>query len=400
MKYGNTKEIVLLLETSRQHGRSILQGVIQWSHRYGPIRLRAGAGHLLQELPRLGNWKNIGLISRLTVPGIVEAIDKYHIKTIVLEPNTDDQELIQKRLKIPSIRINPETTGQMAADYLYDHGFQKFAFCGFSCRSWSDRREEAFVRAIEKRHMPVTSYNKPKTELPWSREKKILRDWLKSLPQPIGIFACDDDRARQLLEICEEEGLSVPAQYSILGAADDELLCELTSVPLSSIAFDLERAGYRAMSLLSDMIDGKVKNGDDIIVEPLWVVPRLSTDYAAQPDRIVRAALRYIRSNYLRPISVPDLLENLDVSRRSLEVRLMKATGRTIMENIIHRRVERARQLLITTDDSIERIGVLAGFVSYRSMLSAFSSILGCTPKAVREMDENNQTKNDKPFNS
>lgn len=387
------KEIILLLETSRQHGRSILQGVIRWSHRYGPIRLRAGAGHLLQELPRLGHWKNIGVISRISVPGLEEAIGKYQIKTVLLEPNTREQENIQKNLKLPVIRINPESTGQMAADYLYDHGFQKFAFCGFSNRYWSDRREEAFIRSIQKKHLPVTSYNKPEIEIPWNQEKKLLRKWLKSLPRPIGIFACDDDRARQILEICEEEDLLVPADYSILGAADDELLCELTSVPLSSIAFDLDRAGYQAMSLLSAMIDGSSQNEEDIIVEPLWVVSRLSTDYAAQSDRIVRAALRYIRSNYLRPISVPDLLENLDVSRRTLEIRLMKATGRTIMENITFRRVERARQLLITTDDSIERIGVLAGFISYRSMLSAFNAQLGCTPKALRETHENNKSK-------
>ncbi|MDD3587166.1 MAG: AraC family transcriptional regulator, partial [Thermoguttaceae bacterium] len=108
-------------------------------------------------------------------------------------------------------------------------------------------------------------------------------------------------------------------------------------------------------------------------------------DYIVQNDRLVTQALRFIRRNYFRPIAVIDVVKHVDVSRRTLENRFLAATGRTIMDDIIHQRFERAKQLLISTDEPVAVISILSGFVNYRSMLHAFNMSEHCTPNEFRQ---------------
>lgn len=70
----------------------------------------------------------------------------------------------------------------------------------------------------------------------WQNEQIILVDWLKSLPKPIGLMTCNDDRGQYVLEACQIAGLRVPDDVAIIGVDNDELICDLTVPPLSSIA--------------------------------------------------------------------------------------------------------------------------------------------------------------------
>ncbi len=378
-------EVVLLVETSRQLGRSILKGVIHWSQMFGPAKLKVAAGHLNQVLPPIDSPGRTGVIARISDPGILKMIEERGIPIVVLEPNTVELTDLQHKLALGVIRINPEATGEMGADHLFSRGFQQFAFCGFANRIWSDLRQEAFVAAIESHNLKCECYPLPSGDMLLDEERPLLRKWIESLPRPIGLMACDDDRARQVLEVCESLELRVPQEIAVLGAADDELLCELSSPPLSSIAFDLEKAGFEAMKQLAGFIDGTLTQPYDIVVNPLWVTTRLSTDYIVQNDRLVTQALRFIRRNYFRPIAVIDVVKHVDVSRRTLENRFLAATGRTIMDDIIHQRFERAKQLLISTDEPVAVISILSGFVNYRSMLHAFNMSEHCTPNEFRQ---------------
>ena len=82
------------------------------------------------------------------------------------------------------------------------------------------------------------------------------------------------------------------------------MLSELSNPPLSSIALNGEQGGYQAAELLHRMMLGKVKEPQRILVDPLWVVSRLSTDVIAVEDRDVADTVRYIRENARRPIQI------------------------------------------------------------------------------------------------
>ena len=99
---------------------------------------------------------------------------------------------------------------------------------------------------------------------------------------------------------------------------------------VSEIRPDSEEAGYRAAELLDALMFRRRRKPQLIQVEPLWVVARQSTDVVAVEDQEVAAALRYIRENARAPIGVDDVVEQLALSRRALEIRFKQSLGRSM----------------------------------------------------------------------
>ncbi|NIN34840.1 MAG: substrate-binding domain-containing protein, partial [Gammaproteobacteria bacterium] len=94
---------------------------------------------------------------------------------------------------------------------------------------------------------------KAKTKWTWDKELPIIADWLLTLPKPIGLMACNDDRGEWAIEACKIAGLSVPDEIAIIGVDNDQLICDLCNPPLSSIVLNVEKAGYEAAALLDKM---------------------------------------------------------------------------------------------------------------------------------------------------
>ncbi|MCL2743911.1 MAG: DNA-binding transcriptional regulator [Planctomycetaceae bacterium] len=378
-------KIILLLETSRQLGREMLRGAATWSQMHGPVTLAAHAGHVEQSLPDFRGEQNFGVVSRLSVDGLVRAFRKYRFPLLALEPASQELLDIKEELGLAEIRSNAETIATMGVDYLWNDGFRHFAFCGFPGKLWSQRRSKAFTEQVRQRGGSCAVYPEAEQTLTSSRERLKLKKWLHSLPKPIGMLACDDDRAHQVLNVCEEESIRIPQDISIIGVGNDEILCDLASPPLSSIAIDFVSTGYEAVGVLVDMISGKTKRPPDITMNPRWVTPRLSTDFLAVKDAMVVRSLQFIRQNYLRAIGVDDVVRYIGVSRRTLEVRFSKATERTVAEEIQYHRLQRAKRLLTQTDEPVTNIAEPSGFYNFRSLLHAFHVVEGCTPLEYRE---------------
>ena len=180
----------------------------------------------------------------------------------------------------------------------------------------------------------------------WEREQELLAGWIGKLPTPLGLFACDDDRGREVLEVCRLLGLNVPEDIAVIGVDNDEVFCELADPPLTSIALNAETAGYRAAELLDAMMQGRLRKRRHIVVEALVVVTRRSTDIVAIDDEDISAALKFIRRQGHR-ISVEDVAREVAVSRRNLEKRFRETIGRTVLEEIQLIRLERAKRLLL-----------------------------------------------------
>ena len=70
------------------------------------------------------------------------------------------------------------------------------------------------------------------------REQAAVIAWLRTLPKPVGIMACNDVRGRQILEACMLGEMPVPDDVAVVGVDDDQLLCELSSPSLSSVVLN------------------------------------------------------------------------------------------------------------------------------------------------------------------
>jgi LacI family transcriptional regulator len=209
--------------------------------------------------------------------------------------------------------------------------------------------------------------------------------WLQELPKPIGIMACNDLRGRHILDACRQLNLRVPEDVAVVGVDNDELMCELAVPPLSSVAQGSERLGYEAAKLLGRLIRGRCLRPKHIVVPPISIVPRRSSDLIAVDDPLLSAALRFIQNHAAEQIGVPDVVRNAGVSRSTLETRFRTQLARTIHDEIQRVRIETARRLLTATNLSLSKIAERAGYRNSYYMSAVFRRELGVPPSQLRQ---------------
>jgi LacI family transcriptional regulator len=214
---------------------------------------------------------------------------------------------------------------------------------------------------------------------------KELAAWLKSLNKPVGLMACYDVRARHVLMTCRRLGLLVPEDVAIIGVDNDELMCELTNPPLSSVEQGSRRIGFEAAALLDRLMAGQKSPQKRFTVEPEGIVARQSSDILAIKDVEVAAALQFIRHHACKGIQVPDVVWTVAISRSAIESRFKAVTGRTIHAEIQRVQIERARQLVTATNLSLKQVAVEAGFRYLQHMTTLFRFHLGQTPGEYRK---------------
>jgi LacI family transcriptional regulator len=218
----------------------------------------------------------------------------------------------------------------------------------------------------------------------WEREQEDVARWLRSIPKPVGVLACNDIRGIQVLDACRRINLPVPEQCAVLGVDNDPNLCEIADPPLSSIDQDEEKTGYEAAALLERMMQGEKVSNEETLVPPLGVVTRSSTDSVAVEDADLAKALRYIRLNACNRISIDDVASHIGLSRRALQRRFKVQLGRTPSDEITAMQLQRIRQMLTETDLKLQVVAERAGFHYVSHLSSFFKSHMAMTPGQYR----------------
>lgn len=387
-------QVAMLLETSTEYGRGLLRGIVRYSRLHGPWALYVAPGHLEQALPKAKSWGGTGIIARVRSPEMAKLIRGTGLPLVA--SFLDESHLSGRADKFGEICTNSAAIGRMAAAHLVEKNLRHFAFCGFLGCAWSVRREEAFAQYLREQGFPCQArriklanwMRRPHWIENWEDEQPVLVDWLKSLPKPVGLMACNDICGREVLQACAAGKLRVPDDVVVVGVDNDEMMCELSSPPLSSVALGLEKAGYEAAGLLDGLMSGSLAGGHVVPVEPVYVVTRQSSDISAQDDPSVATALRFIKNYAGQAISVPDVIEQARVSRRTLEKRFSRALGRSIGSEITQCRLERARRLLLETDLPSYRVAAGSGFGSIKTFNRVFRRAAGVSPRRFRQNSE------------
>jgi LacI family transcriptional regulator len=379
-------KVALLIETARGYGRGLIRGIVRYSRLHGGWAFYIAPGDFEQALPEMKQWGGTGIIARLETPRIAEAVLATGLPLVALDLSEAQLAGTSPLARVPEVRSDSPGAARLAAAHLLDRGFRHYAFVGVAGRVWSDRRQKGFGRRLAEAGHPCHVYPFPRRrgDREWGREQATLAAWLRDLPKPVGVMACNDDRGRQVLEACRAAGVAVPEQAAVIGVDNDQLLCDLSTPPLSSVALNTERGGYEAAALLDQRMHGRRPRRRRIVVEPVRVVTRQSTDVLAVEDRDVAEALRYIRDRAAEPVQVADIVRAAGMSRRALEMRFRKAIGRTIHQEVERVHLERARRLLTETDAPTGRIAEAAGFSSASYFGQVFRRQIGMTPAQYR----------------
>jgi LacI family transcriptional regulator len=178
--------------------------------------------------------------------------------------------------------------------------------------------------------------------------------------------------------------VSVPEEVAIIGVDNDQVLCEASQPSLTSVALDTRRIGFEAASLLDRLMKGE-NLVEHIVVPPLEVVTRGSTDTLAIEDPQVAAALAFIRRNACNGIEAGDVVEQVPLSRRTLERRFREQVGKSILTEIHHLRMSRVTQFLEETDLKLDAIAVRCGFNHTPYMAAQFRKHFDMTPGEFRQ---------------
>lgn len=380
-------QVALIIESSVSYGRGILRGIARYlasHHRWSIFFEQHELGSPPPAWLASSRWD--GILTRPTDPALARRL--HRMKAPVVDLND-----LYENLKLPWVGSDHSAIGCQGALHLLERGFRHFAFCGFSQELWAQQRREGFCSVIAAEKLPVPIYESfwrgpfvPR----WDLDLRRIMEWLNDLPKPVGVMACNDLRALHLLDACHQVGALVPEEVAVVGVDNEEILCELCNPPLSSVEPNTDLIGYRAAELLESLMNGQTPPGQRVLIDPVRVVTRRSSDTLAIGDRLVATAARFIQEQALHGCSVTDVAKHVRTSRSFLERRFRQYLKRSPQAEIRRVQVNRIKQLLTETDFTLERISELSGFEHPEYMSVLFKRLAGQTPGQYRkEMEVN-----------
>ncbi|WP_417393547.1 XylR family transcriptional regulator [Gimesia sp.] len=373
--------IALLIESSNSYARGLLRGIMSYIHEHHSWSIylpEHGRGNV--PVSWLNNWHGDGIIARIENTKIAEAVVNAGVPAV-------DVSAARLAPSLPWVETDDRAIASLAARHLIDRGFQHYAFCGDHLFNWSRWRETHFQECIQATGFRCHTYPQTsgrKQAVPWEVEQKRLADWIRALPKPVGVMACYDIKAQQLLDVCRTINVAVPEEVAIIGVDNDEILCNLSEPPLSSVIPNTRLTGYEAAALLDRMIAGEAVSSEAQLIKPLGIATRQSTDIQAIDDKLISDAVRFIRQQACDGINVQDVLKSVPLSRRVLESRFQKIIGRSPHEEIMRIRLDRVKQLLEETELSLIEIAERTGFRHAEYLNVAFKKQTGTTPGSFR----------------
>ena len=376
-------KVVLLINPSRKYTQGILSGIAKYSrfrgmwNFYRPLdyREKNSKTNLLQIIKDL---KPDGIFMR--EPPDMDEIIKMNIPAVTFPYS---QETFPK---IANAIVDHIAVGEMAAGHFLDRGYHHFAYIGFEDWWWSLGRMEGFLRRLQQAGYEIHTYaSLTKKKLKWSNELPQIADWIQSLPKPIAVMACNDDRGELVIEACKMANVIVPDEASVLGVDNDQLVCDLCNPPLSSISLSLEKSGYEAANLLDQFMSNKLEMPQNIYIVPTHVATRQSTDILAIEDKEVTAAVKFIRKNIKKNLCVLDVVNQVALSRRVLEKRFRKLLDRSIHVEIKRNRIKLMEQMLYDTTMSIIEIAHELDFDDITHFSRYFRKEKGISPNEYRK---------------
>lgn len=370
--------VALLIETSNSYARGLLHGIRGYVRAHGGWSIYMNEQSRGQSAPTwLNHWHGDGVIARIETEQIAQVLVERALPTI-------DLSAARHVPSFPYVETDDREIARAAADHLMGRGFKQLAFCGDRRFTWSNHRREYFQEYVEQAGRPLFVHETKARRDDWQVEQQRLVDWLRALPKPVGVMACYDIRGREVLEACRAAGIAVPYEVAVIGVDDDELICDLSDPPLSSVIPNAHRTGYEAAAMLDRMMAGAESPTGAHLIPPLGIAVRQSSDILAIDDADVAAALRFIHDHAAEGVHVEDVLAQVPVSRRVLETRFRELVGRTPHQEILRVQIDRVKQLLATTDLTLEAIAHRCGFRHAEYMNVVFKRLCGTTPGKFR----------------
>jgi LacI family transcriptional regulator len=377
------KRVAILVDTSTTWGRNLIVGIHRYSRERGNWELLVEPRGLEQRRWLPPGWKGDGVIARVGFLELAKSLKRLKLPVVNVSAIT------LPRVDFPRVISDQVAAAGLAAEHLLARGFRSFGYFSQLELEYVAEHQRAFAQALRRSGHDCQVFAVPalgESEPTWNLDMKRLAAWLHAQPKPLAVFTWTSSNARDLIYACQRAGLAVPEQVAVLSGSDDELLCEVTPVPISAIKLDSEQIGYRAAEQLDKMIKRPARiSFEEILIAPRGVVERRSTDTLALSDAAMVKALRFIREDPSREMGVADVARCAGLSRRALELRFQQLIGRSPAAEIRRVRIDHAIHLLRHTNLSVATVAERSGFSSAEYMASVFRAHLAMAPLQFRK---------------
>jgi LacI family transcriptional regulator len=377
------RQVAVIIDGSKPYDRKVIGGI-------GTYAQRGRWSLYVEENP----LQKLSVLRTHRWDGVIANFDERKIASVVAGMNVPvvgvggSYGWYDRGSGIPYVAVDDEAVSRLAFEHLLERGFTQFAYCGFArtpVNGWSADRARSFRTLAQQAGYRSAIYSgRYATMRNWEQLQDELAGWLAGLPKPVGLMACNDPRARHVLEACRRIGVRVPEDVAVVSVDDDSVLCELTDPPLTSIDQDGHRVGETAAEVLEELMAGKRPRRRWFVVKPKSLVARRSSDVIAVKDSDVAAALRFIHDHACDGIHADDVAGCVTVARITLERRFQALLGRSVHAEIQRVRMGRARCLVAETNTPLKQIGAMIGVKQRTYFTVVFRQHFGCTPAEYR----------------
>lgn len=377
------RRVLLFIETTNHFGRTLVEGINHFALEHDWLVIFEQRGQYDPIVKRFKPWNVDGIISRTFHRSMLDEIRESALPMVELVGGVDPRIPIE-------VTMDEDRQARMVFDHFHERGLRHFAYYGMEdapCFRW---RRQSFVDYVKSNdficEVCPMSWTQSDYILPRWKEKyrSLLRHWLLDLPKPVGIYAGIDYHAKMILEVCRESDIAVPDEVSVVGVENDEWFCRMQRPTLSSVDTSGHTIGYVAASLLNEKMNGTYTTRETILVPSSFISIRQSSDHFIVDDSDIQDALRFIRENACRQITVEDVSNTVGISRRTLYRGFCKHLNRTPQDEIIRVQIERAKILLRETNLLISSVAAKTGFTTAEYFVRAFRRECGLTPNKYR----------------
>jgi len=378
---SKTQHVALVLQADVGYHLRIISGVARYARQHTSWVLIPFHDSYFRVLRDLKAQDVDGIITHIHSPVLARRVRSLRLPAVNVSGFPHD---------MPQVLSDHGAVGRLAAEHLLERGLRDFAFCGLRKAPWSAGRCKGFRDRLRQAGFDCAIHEAShRAFFPsarnWDAAAESLGQWLAGLPRPVGILAASDPLGRQITESCRSRGIHVPRDAAVIGVDNNELFCQLSNPPLSSVDENCERIGYEGAALLDRLMNSRRVRRQLVVVPPRGVVARHSTEIVATDDAVVAHAAEFIRQNACRGITMKDLLDEVLVSRRCLELRFKRFLGWSPTAEIRRVQLQKAKELLADTDLSMPQIARATGLSSAERLSVIFRRELRTTPTQYRK---------------
>ena len=379
--------IALLFNANKVYDREVVEGVGQYLQASQCMWDIFVEDEFIYHKDSINPLSIDGIIADYDDAETVELLEQISIPVIAVGGSYQNPNFYPN---LPYVATDNYALVESAFLHLKQKGITNFAFYSLDTeetRHWANERKNAFLALMKKNEYPSAVYLGGRTHSQnWWQEQHKLTDWLKTLPLHTGIIAVTDARARHILQAAETAGIAIPEQLCVIGIDNEELIQYLSRVSLSSVVQGTREIGYQAAKLLHRVLSGQKVSQIPLLIPPVNVIARSSTDYRSLRDPLVMQAMHYIRHHACQGIKAEQVLDYLRTSRSNLEARFKTEMNKTIHQIIHEEKITRAKNLLRHSDISIQEISDICGYPSLQYFYSVFKKEFNQTPKEFRSL--------------